>query len=132
MGFVGTLSSAQVLARGSKELNAANNAIISAVEVFREECRVDFDAALNAYSVNVILYLVAAWRRGHPLAWRDGIGGPLLAIVLAAAASSIGQIPGAPGLKLVLVWVIVLTATGGIRAADLRQILDLLRSRGNR
>jgi O-antigen/teichoic acid export membrane protein len=89
-------------------------------------------ATLIAYTVNVILYLVAAWRRGHPLAWRDGIGGPLLAIVLAAAASSIGQIPGAPGLKLVLVWVIVLTATGGIRAADLRQILDLLRSRGNR
>jgi len=89
-------------------------------------------ATLIAYTVNVILYLVAAWRRGHPLAWRDGIGGPLLAIALAAAASSIGQIPGAPGLKLVLVWVIVLTATGGIRAADLRQILDLLRSRGNR
>ena len=89
-------------------------------------------ATLIAYAVNVALYLVAAWRRGHPLAWQDGLGGPLIAVALAAAAASIDQIPGAPGLKLALVWAIVLAATRGIRLADLRQLVDLLRSRGGR
>ena len=54
MGFIGVLSSAQVLARGSKEFNAANNAIISAVEVFREECRIDFEAALTKYNPGLV------------------------------------------------------------------------------
>ena len=89
-------------------------------------------ATLIAYAINVSLYLVAAWRRGHPVPWRNGIGGPLLAVAVAALVSSLDQIPGAPGLKLAVVWAIVLILTGGLRWADLQQLLDLLRTRGNR
>jgi len=49
LGFIGVLSSAQVLSRGSKEMNGASNAIVSAVEKFRQECRDDFDGALSKY-----------------------------------------------------------------------------------
>jgi hypothetical protein len=56
----------------------------------------------------------------------------VLAVAMAAVVSSMEQIPGAPGLKLVVVWAIMLMLTGGIRLADLRQLLDLVRTRGNR
>lgn len=89
-------------------------------------------ATLIAYALNVSLYLIAAWRRGHPIPLRNGIGGPVLAVAAAALVSSVDQIPGAPGLKLVVAWAIVLVLTGGLRWADLRQLVDLLRTRGNR
>jgi len=54
LGFIGTLSSAQFLTRGTKELNAANLAIISAVEVFREECRTDFEGTLAKYQNGMV------------------------------------------------------------------------------
>lgn len=86
-------------------------------------------ATLVAYGMNISLYLVAAWRRGHALPWREGIGGPLLAMLLAAVAASSPAVPGTAGVKLIVVWLVVLVATRGLRLADLGQLLDLLRRR---
>jgi O-antigen/teichoic acid export membrane protein len=86
-------------------------------------------ATLIAYAVNISLYLVAAWRRGYALPWRSGIGGPLLAMLLAAVAATNPAVPGTAGVKLVVVWIVVLVATRGLRPADIRQLVDLLRRR---
>ena len=89
-------------------------------------------ATLIAYAVNISLYLIAAWRRGYALPWRNGIGGPLLAMAAAAIVATTGSIPGPPWLKLLVVWAVLLVATRGLRVADLRQLFGLLRQRSVR
>jgi O-antigen/teichoic acid export membrane protein len=86
-------------------------------------------ATLIAYAVNISLYLVAAWRRGHALPWRSGIGGPLLAMLLAVLAATNPAVPGTAGVKLVIVWMVVLLMTRGLRPADIGQLLDVIRRR---
>jgi hypothetical protein len=49
LGFIGAMSSTQVMVRVTKERNIANLAIISTIEEFREECAIDFVAAVIAY-----------------------------------------------------------------------------------
>jgi hypothetical protein len=82
-----------------------------------------------AYAVNISLYLIAAWRRGHALPWRSGIGGPLIAMLVAALVATNPSVPGTAGVKLVVVWFVVIVATRGLRPADVGQLLDLLRRR---
>jgi O-antigen/teichoic acid export membrane protein len=86
-------------------------------------------ATLVAYGVNISLYLIAAWRRGYAVPWRNGIGGPLLSMATAAAVATNPEVPGAPWLKLLVVWAVVLVATRGVRVADARQLIELLRRR---
>lgn len=86
-------------------------------------------ATLIAYAVNISLYLVAAWRRGHPLAWRGGIGGPLLAVALGALAAQFPVAHTGSGTRLIVVWAVVLVASGGLRPSDLRQLVGLVRDR---
>ena len=86
-------------------------------------------ATLVAYGVNISLYLIAAWRRGYALPWGAGIGGPLLATLAAVLVASSPAIPGTAGVKLVVVWLVVLLGTRGLRPGDIGQLLELLRRR---
>jgi len=86
-------------------------------------------ATLLANGVSGSLYLLAAWRRGHALAWRAGIGGPLLALAVGAAVSVPVDWPLPAGLRLVLAWALVLVLSGGLRLTDLSRLVDLLRRR---
>lgn len=86
-------------------------------------------ATLVAYALNTSLYLVAAWRRGHPIAWRGGIAGPLLAVALGAVAAHAPGLPGGSGTRLVVVWFVVLVLSGGLRRSDPGQLLALVRNR---
>lgn len=86
-------------------------------------------ATLIAYGVNISFYLVAAFRRGHPVPWRAGIAGPLLAVVLGAVAAHSPGLPGGSGTRLAVVWFVVLVVMRGVRMSDLRQLVALVRNR---
>ena len=53
----------------------------------------------------------------------------VLLFLLAALAATNPAVPGTAGVKLVIVWFVVLVATRGLRPADFGQLLDLLRRR---
>lgn len=86
-------------------------------------------ATLVAYGVNIALYLVAAWRRGYPIPIRSGIGGPLLAIAVAALVAAPEHWPLGQGVRLGLAWIVVLLISGGLRPADLRRLVALISRR---
>ncbi len=54
LGFISALSSAQVLVRGTKEVNLAHIEILNAVEDFRDACATDYIAALTVYKAGVV------------------------------------------------------------------------------
>lgn len=49
LGFIGAIVSTQIMVRVTRERNIANLAIVSTIEEFREECAIDFVAAVTAY-----------------------------------------------------------------------------------
>ena len=54
LGFISALGSAQVLVRGTKEVNLAHVEILNAVEEFRDACTTDYTAALTLYNAGVV------------------------------------------------------------------------------
>ena len=54
LGFISALGSAQVLVRGTKEVNLAHIEILNAVEDFRDACATDYVAALNAFKAGAV------------------------------------------------------------------------------
>jgi type II secretory pathway pseudopilin PulG len=55
LGFVQAMVSSQILVRGTREMNLAQSAIVNAIEDFRYECGLDFDAALASYAAGSVV-----------------------------------------------------------------------------
>ncbi|MEE9125557.1 MAG: prepilin-type N-terminal cleavage/methylation domain-containing protein [Planctomycetota bacterium] len=60
LGFISALSSAQVLVRGTKEVNLAHIEILNAVEDFRDTCATDYIAALTVYKPGVVANIASS------------------------------------------------------------------------
>lgn len=53
LGLISSVVGAQVLGRDNQERNLANAAAMTAIELFRENCRADFTAAITAHQTAV-------------------------------------------------------------------------------
>ncbi|MFQ5504284.1 MAG: hypothetical protein ACE5F1_05725 [Planctomycetota bacterium] len=57
MGFVGSIVSAQYLARATREMDIAHRTMVNIVESFREEAATDFGATMLAYDGGKVIPL---------------------------------------------------------------------------